>query len=553
MDVAAFVARNQLVARNLDKEQRAESALAAELWSAREFRCAVVGDRGVGKSSLVRCLAGVLQKTPIDDCYEPTLTEAPVETTVPFRTIEGVVVLRLVDWAWDDAYLRGKDVASHLDVDAGVYVVSSADPGSAKSLTVRFAELDRVGSSKTMVVATKLDLRKKKDILVDFQNALRKRDAGVSAVSCADGRGLDDLAQKLVGMLLDRRTTRVLGRHDRADLFARTSDLATRGLLLPELAELVAGPLGLETDDPEKVAVEAKKAFGCEDGGPVDVRRTLAACAALLQASDQRRRGSGKEEEDDDDPSRSVARQQKKKKNKQRAVLAADVVVDAGAEEENRRRAERLKAKATEQRRRSARAETERLIAERLRAEAESEAQARARARAKHRAQLRRLAGRGPRYVATVAYRAARAAKRAAADARREASQARNRALRAYFEHLHARVSGVWPHLLVHAYENRGGGGGGGGGVSLRITVPESWRDKPTHDALARVAVEKLNSLGGARLRRLFGRKKRKKHKATPLLTPREVRFETILGTPIDAAPLGAANTCLFVVCQGKE
>ena len=94
-----------------------------------------------------------------------------------------------------------------------------------------------------------------------------------------------------------------------------------------------------------------------------------------------------------------------------------------------------------------------------------------------------RRAARGPRAAAADALRAAERARAAALKAALAADDAARSAEKRDYGLRKASVGAVWPACVVHAgYEAPGGKG-----VSLRLDVPEAWRDAPLARLLAAV------------------------------------------------------------------
>lgn len=238
----ADLAKARLRARELDKAARKRGDLLADASVAapKAFRCVVLGDAEVGKSSFGRSLVG----EPFKEGYEPTMDESgPTEWACTVHTSVGPVLLTVVDWAWDQMYqVKQVPLEPHLasGADGAIYMFSYASPDTFKNLTFRFVEYDRASGGKkpSLFVGNKTDTPKLRVKETDVWDAARKRGDKSDFVSCcaASGEGVADAALALVKLLLDDESVTLTpakvegGRGDayltqlgRSDAFAKLS------------------------------------------------------------------------------------------------------------------------------------------------------------------------------------------------------------------------------------------------------------------------------------------------------------------------------------------
>lgn len=565
-DTLAFVAETQVLARRLDLHQGGSPAEQRHWEAPRQYRIAVVGDQEVGKTCLVKAIvAGQLIAGDDDDDYEPTLTEEPVETVLTVGTkSRGAILLRLVDWAWDQAYqIRHKDILTYLkDMDGGIFVFSYTDPATLKNLTFRFAEFERArAGGVSLLVGHKRDVPKLRVADRDVWAIVsKKKSCNFVSTSARTGEGLKEAMLTLTRLLegdddLEVEWTEpgVAPRWScQAARAERAQELSDSAQSVEELAQLVASHLGMdELASPLVIAKSASKSLlGCsietEDDNAL-LRTMLIRCAVVLEEQaqpppadilDAVGDAADKNEGRPEDTKSKVAR------DRTAAQRELDLEVLARAQEENVRRAERVKAKALEQRkrdaeeqRRKAAEEEANLEARRIaKAEAKAKAEARTRLRAEQ-ARLKQLAARGPLVAANRALEAAFDAADAAFQAMTFGVDWTDRARRRHFEHCLNAVSAAWPCVLIHVYDKKYRG------FSLRLTLPESWRTKTVHDLLA-LAVDRAN-----RHRRASGVKKVPK---SALLRISSARLESIFGVSVDPSSsvfhvVSVAKGCLFL------
>ncbi|KAK7254604.1 hypothetical protein SO694_00010179 [Aureococcus anophagefferens] len=510
-DDMAQLAKARVRARELDKAARERGKLLGDAGVARPraFRVAVLGDAEVGKTAFCRAAAG----ERFDEDYHPTMDDAgPREVEVTVRGPTGPpALITLVDWAWDQMYqVKQVDLAPHLAraKDGGVFVFSYAHPDSFKNLPIRFHEFDRLAGGKppALFLGNKTDAPKLRVKDGDVWDAVRKRSGSdFAATCCASGEGVTAAVGKLAKLLLGfgddeswvcqeatpgRSDAYVvqLGRHE---AFAR---LAGKGA--DELAAEISAHLGLDDGlAPSEVAEKALAHLGLKADATADIRDELGRCGVLLGVPALV--GGDDGDDDGDDALGGLAagkRAPAAAKDEAAAPSAADLAPtragkesdipnfkgsDLGrfplapasaeatrrAEEENVRRAERLKAKVLEREKRAREEAAEKSAKKRDAEEA---------------ARRRKAVEADP---ATLA-----------------ADDAVLNVDRRKFARLKDAVSAEWPSCMLHFHDHVDASRR----CSLRLKIPEAWRDKPL-DVLLDAANPKIaakaakNAQGGKR------------------------------------------------------
>lgn len=583
----AFVAATQVQARQMDAEARRLRKNAEDahlLWdSPLEYRVAVVGDACVGKTWFCNQLSGKELRE-----YEPTLTEEPVETAITIFCGEIPIVLRFIDWAWDQTYqIKNVDVSRHFaSVDASIFMFSYADPATLKNLIFRFAEFDRVKASKlSLIVGNKNDLKKLRVTDTEAWAVAIKRGPSAQFVSTsAKSRdGLNDALKALLDLFQVPPSSQGEGdvcvRSGIAEEWARQARRAQRVQeilsenAVGDLAELVAGPLGVDELSTPQQIVKAAAEYGIVKAAESDPVETILARAAVILEEREEENAEDVVADIQADKERAIPKTKKLGSPKTEGGIGPPtnkkVIEETDAAEENRKRAERMRAKATERRAREEREEKQRileeeakhqaLLAAKLQAKAKADAKARMKA---EQARLRRFAAQGPVHVADLAMSAAGRATATAAQSSLMAKDAAVRAVEARLGFHLQLVSESWPCTFVHFYENKTTS------LSLKLTLPENWRlkKKSTQELLCLV-VEKINrrllsqqkqrSSSSAAATTTTPSKKTKKRFRFKPLSKTKSRFESIDGTPVDYRlpaydAIARAGGCLYVRRQKK-
>lgn len=476
----------------------------------------------------------------------------------------GAVLLRLVDWAWDQAYqIHHKDILAYLKhMDGGIFVFSYTDPATLKNLTFRFAEFERArAGGVSLLLGHKHDVPKLRVADRDaWAIVSKKKRCDFVTTSARTGEGLKEAMLSLTRLLEANEDLEVEWIEPgvapswsrQAARVERAQELSETTQHVQELAQLVASYLGLDgLASPLEIAQSASKSLlGCSieaDADQASLRTVLVRCAVLLEEQAQPPPTDILDavgDAADQDQHRPEDTKQKVMRDRSVAERELDMQVLARAQEENVRRAERVKAKALEQRRRDAEEqqrkadeEQAKLEARRMaKVEAKAKAEARARLRAEQ-ARLTQLAARGPLAAASIALEAAFDAADAAFQARTFAVDWTDRARRGYFDYFLNAVSAAWPCVLIHVYDKKNRG------FSLRLTLPETWRTRTVHDLLT-LAVDSAN-----RQRRASVAKRVPK---SALLKTSSAQLESIFGVSVDPSSsayhaVSVAKGCLFL------